>query len=70
MISGCHIVYVEYAGMAELADALDSGSSEVPLVQVQVLLPAPELFHDMEHTSKTRLISGFSVFLGKTQEFL
>ena len=41
MISGCHIVYVEYAGMAELADALDSGSSEVPLVQVQVLLPAP-----------------------------
>ena len=32
---------IEYAGMAELADALDSGSSEVTFVQVQVLLPAP-----------------------------
>ena len=27
--------------MAELADALDSGSSEFTLIQVQVLLPAP-----------------------------
>ena len=27
MISGCHIVYVEYAGMAELVDALDSGNA-------------------------------------------
>lgn len=27
--------------MAELADALDSGSNEVKLVQVQVLLSAP-----------------------------
>ena len=27
--------------MAELADALDSGSSEVTLIQVQVLLSAP-----------------------------
>ena len=27
--------------MAELADALDSGSSEGSLIQVQVLLPAP-----------------------------
>ena len=32
---------IKYAGMAELADALDSGSSEVTFVQVQVLLPAP-----------------------------
>ena len=31
----------KYADMAELADALDSGSSEVTLVQVQVLLSAP-----------------------------
>ncbi len=31
-----------YAGMAELADALDSGSSEGSLIQVQVLLPAPK----------------------------
>ena len=30
----------KYAGMAELADALDSGSSELALIQVQVLLPA------------------------------
>ena len=33
---------IKYAGMAELADALDSGSSEVTFVQVQVLLPAPK----------------------------
>ena len=30
-----------HADMAELADALDSGSSEVTLIQVQVLLSAP-----------------------------
>ena len=29
------------ADMAELADALDSGSSESNFMQVQVLLPAP-----------------------------
>ena len=29
--------------MAELADALDSGSSSFIAVQVQVLLPAPEI---------------------------
>ena len=32
----------ENAGMAELADALDSGSNGRKAVQVQVLLPAPE----------------------------
>ena len=32
--------FFNYAGMAELADALDLGSSGIP-VQVQVLLPAP-----------------------------
>ena len=31
----------ENADMAELADALDSGSSEFTLMQVQVLLSAP-----------------------------
>ena len=32
----------QYAGMAELADALDSGSNGRKAVQVQVLLPAPK----------------------------
>ena len=31
--------------MAELADALDSGSSEVTLIQVQVLLSAPNQYN-------------------------
>ena len=35
-------VPVGYAGMAELADALDSGSSESNFMQVQVLFPAPQ----------------------------
>ncbi len=33
----------KYAGMAELADALDSGSNSCKAVQVQVLLPAPKI---------------------------
>ena len=32
-----------YAGMAELADAQDSGSCRSNSVQVQVLLPAPSM---------------------------
>ena len=34
------MIYVPDAGMAELADALDSGSSESNFMQVQVLFPA------------------------------
>ena len=37
------IYYIGYADMAELADALDLGSSGLP-VQVQVLLSAPKKF--------------------------
>ena len=50
-------IYLVFAGMAELADALDSGSSEGSLIQVQVLLPAP--------VNKTSYIkcSSFFIFL-------
>ena len=34
-------IWHPYAGMAELTDALDSGSSESNFMEVQVLLPAP-----------------------------
>ena len=34
-----------FAGMAELADALDSGSSESNFMQVQVLFPAPNQYN-------------------------
>ena len=40
-VIGRYTVSPGYAGMAELADALDSGSSEGNFVKVQVLLPAP-----------------------------
>ena len=40
--------------MAELADALDSGSSDSNVVEVQVLLPAPN--------KKTALLAVFFVF--------
>ena len=35
------LLYTRYAVMAELADALDSGSSGVTTVEVRVLLTAP-----------------------------
>ena len=42
-ISNIGKMCIEYAGMAELADALDSGSNGRKAVQVQVLLPAPRI---------------------------
>ena len=39
------------AGMAELADALDSGSSESNFMQVQVLFPAPPRDSDIDTVS-------------------
>ena len=46
--------------MAELADALDSGSSEVTLIQVQVLLSAPQ------KESFDRKIGAFLFVLGRS----
>ena len=46
--------FAAYAGMAELADALDSGSSESNFMEVQVLLPAPKKQNAMH--------SAFSLF--------
>ena len=41
-IHPCPPFFLSLAGMAELADALDSGSSESNFMQVQVLFPAPK----------------------------
>ena len=49
------IINVPDAGMAELADALDSGSSESNFMQVQVLFPALD-------KGETTLVSSFLFF--------
>ena len=64
--------------MAELADALDSGSNGRKVVQVQVLLPAPSCMALIDRPKKIgvfrRFSSFFTVFLafsnfGKNGEF-
>ena len=52
--------------MAELADALDSGSSEGDFVQVQVLLPAP--LKSLENTEFSRLFC-FCFALSGTEHY-
>ena len=54
-VASSQIGATKLAGMAELADALDSGSSRGNSVEVQVLLPAPK-------TEKESQTGSFSVF--------
>ena len=49
-----------FAGMAELADALDSGSSESNFMQVQVLFPAPNQYNPNQIF---QIGNGFGFFL-------
>ena len=55
---------ISYAGMAELADALDSGSSRGSSVKVQVLLPAPNQYNP-NHILVTSEWFGFTFYLNE-----
>ena len=52
-----------HAGMAELADALDSGSSESNFMEVQVLLPA--CVKSLENSKFSMLFTVFLIYLYK-----
>ena len=55
-----------FAGMAELADALDSGSSGGNFVKVQVLLPAPSRGYKKDIARENPdFIGVFTVLYGK-----
>ena len=57
---------ISYAGMAELADALDSGSSRGSSVKVQVLLPAPSRGYKKDIARENPdFIGVFTVLYGK-----
>ena len=56
--------------MAELADALDSGSSESNFMQVQVLFPAPPRDSDIDTISESFLLHFFAVAMQKLRDFV
>ena len=56
--------------MAELADALDSGSSESNFMQVQVLFPAPPRDSDIDTISGSFLLHFFAVAMQKLRDFV
>ena len=57
------------AGMAELADALDSGSSESNFMQVQVLFPAPPRDSDIDTISGSFLLRFFGSAMQNLRDF-
>ena len=55
--------------MAELADALDSGSSESNFMQVQVLFPAPPRDSDIDTISGSFLLHLFGSTMQNSRDF-